>query len=151
MKRYDLNATTCAFLGLLLLFFGLFLFYPVGLMLKRAFVSDGKFTLEYFGLLLSSPLQRESLANSFAIATLTTALTTLVTLPLAHVMTRVSFRGRFQHDLTAPRLISFAVLPEDEAVIEAALALASAGLSGANRRGRALAVICEHFVDGPRA
>ena len=94
MKRYDLNATTCAFLGLLLLFFGLFLFYPVGLMLKRAFVSDGKFTLEYFGLLLSSPLQRESLANSFAIATLTTALTTLVTLPLAHVMTRVSFRGR---------------------------------------------------------
>jgi iron(III) transport system permease protein len=94
LKRYDLNATTCAFLALLLLFFGLFLFYPVGLMLNRAFISGGKFTLEHFGLLLSSPLQRQSLLNSFAIAFLTTLLTTLITLPLAHVMTRMSFRGR---------------------------------------------------------
>ena len=31
MKKYDLNPTTVAFLGLLLAFFGLFLFYPVGL------------------------------------------------------------------------------------------------------------------------
>jgi iron(III) transport system permease protein len=94
LKRYDLNATTCAFLGFLLLFFGLFLFYPVGLLLKGAFLADGKFTLKYFELLVSSPLQRESLRNSFAIALLTTALTTLLTLPLAHVMTRLSFRGR---------------------------------------------------------
>ena len=94
MKRYDLNGTTCAFLGLLLVFFGLFLFYPVGLLLKGAFVADGKFTLKYFELLLSSPLQRESLRNSFAIALLTTGLTTLLTLPLAQVMTRLSFRGK---------------------------------------------------------
>lgn len=94
MKRHDLNATTCAFLGFLLVFFGLFLFYPVGLLLKGAFVSEGKFTLKFFDLLLSSPLQRESLRNSFAIAFLTTGLTTLVTLPLAQVMTRLSFRGK---------------------------------------------------------
>ena len=93
-KRYDLNPTTCAFLGFLLLFFGLFLFYPVGLLLKGAFIADGKFSLKYFGLLLSSPLQRESLVNSFAIALLTTALTTLLTLPLAWLMTRFSFRGK---------------------------------------------------------
>ena len=93
-KRYDLNPTTCTFLGFLLLFFGLFLFYPVGLLLKGAFIADGKFSLKYFGLLLSSPLQRESLFNSFAIALLTTALTTLLTLPLAWLMTRFSFRGK---------------------------------------------------------
>lgn len=94
VKRYDLNLTTCAFLGFLAVFFGLFLFYPVGLLLQGAFVSEGRLTLQYFELLVSSPLQRESLRNSFAIALLTTALTTLLTLPLAHVMTRLSFRGK---------------------------------------------------------
>ena len=94
MKKYDLNVTTIAFLGALLLFFGVFLFYPVSLLLKGAFESNGKFSLEYFALLLSSPLQRQSLLNSFMIAWLTTALTTLLTLPLAQLMTRFSFRGK---------------------------------------------------------
>jgi iron(III) transport system permease protein len=94
MKRYDLNVTTLAFLGGLLLFFGLFLFYPVSLLLRGAFVSEGHFTLKFFELLLSSPLQRQALSNSFAIALLTTALTTLLTLPMGWVMTRFTFRGR---------------------------------------------------------
>jgi iron(III) transport system permease protein len=94
MKRYDLNRTTIAFLGLLLLFFGLFLFYPVGLLLKGAFVVEGKFSLRFFELLLSSPLQRESVLNSFLIAIFTTFLSTLLTLPLAWAMTRFSFRGK---------------------------------------------------------
>jgi len=93
-RRYDLNFTTCAFLGFLLLFFGLFLFYPVGLLLKGAFIADGKFSLRYFGMLLSSPLQREALFNSMAIALLTTALTTLITLPLSWAMTRFRFPGK---------------------------------------------------------
>src|SRR6267378_3520303 len=94
MKKYDLNFTTSLFLGLLLLFFGLFLFYPVGLLLKGAFVVEGKFSLKFFELLVSSPLQRESLWNSFSIALLTTALTTLLTLPLAWAMTRFNFAGK---------------------------------------------------------
>ncbi len=94
MKKYDLNATTLAFLGLLLLFFGLFLFYPVGLLLKGAFVANGQFSLEFFQLLLRSPLQRESLWNSLLIALLTTVATSLLALPLAWVMTRFSFRGK---------------------------------------------------------
>ncbi len=94
MKKYDLNFTTLAFLGGLLLFFGVFLFYPVWGLVKGAFESGGKFSLEYFQLLVSSPLQRQSLLNSFLIATLTTALTTLLTLPLAQLMTRFSFRGK---------------------------------------------------------
>jgi len=94
MKRYDLNATTLGFLGLLLAFFGLFLFYPVSLLLKGAFISEGRFTLKFFDLLLSSPLQRESLRNSFLIALLTTGLATLLTLPMAWVMTRFNFAGK---------------------------------------------------------
>ncbi len=94
MKKYDLNPLTAFFLGLLLLFFGLFLFYPVGYLLKGAFGPEGHFTLKYFGLLLTSPLQHEALANSFIIAIATTVLTTLLALPLAHLMTRFSFRGQ---------------------------------------------------------
>lgn len=94
MKKYDLNATTISFLVLLFLFFGLFLFYPVGLLLKGAFVFEGRFSLKYFGLLLSSPLQRESLLNSFWIALVTTTMATILTLPLGWAMTRFSFRGK---------------------------------------------------------
>jgi iron(III) transport system permease protein len=94
MKKYDLNVTTVTFLGLLLLFFGIFLFYPVSLLLKGAFVADGRFSMNYFQMLLSSPLQREALLNSFNIALLTTAFTTVLTLPLAWLMTRFHFRGK---------------------------------------------------------
>ncbi|MEI7733351.1 MAG: iron ABC transporter permease [Verrucomicrobiota bacterium] len=94
MKKYDLNFSTVAFLGLLLAFFGAFLFYPISFMLKGAFITDGHFSLEYFKLLLASPLQRESLYNSFRIALFTTAVVTAITLPLAHWMTRFDFRGK---------------------------------------------------------
>ena len=94
MKRYDLNGTTLTLLAVLLAFFAAFLFYPVSFMLRRAFGAGGEFTLQYFRLLLASPLQREALRNSFAIALLTTGLTTLIALPLAHAMTRFEFRGK---------------------------------------------------------
>ncbi|HKS38002.1 MAG TPA: ABC transporter permease subunit, partial [Verrucomicrobiae bacterium] len=94
MKKYDLNFSTGAFLLVLLLFFGVFLFYPVSFMLKGAFFADRKLSLKYFAFLLGSPLMRESLLNSFSIALLTTLLTTLLTLPLAHLMTRFTFRGK---------------------------------------------------------
>lgn len=75
-------------------FFGAFLIYPVSFMLRRAFVVDGAFTLDYFRLVLASPLQREAILNSLLIATSTTLGASLVSLPLAHVMTRIDFRGR---------------------------------------------------------
>ena len=93
-KKYDLNISTAAFLAALLVFFSVFLFYPVSFMLKGAFFADGKFSLKYFLLLLESPLQRQSIFNSFAIAFLTTVLTTLLALPAAHWMTRYDFRGK---------------------------------------------------------
>ncbi len=94
MKRHDLTPATLIFLALLAGFFGVFLFYPVSLLLKGAFLHEGQFSLRYFSLLLSSPLQRESLFNSLAIALVTTALTTLFTIPLAWVMTRFQFFGK---------------------------------------------------------
>ncbi len=94
MRKYDLNLKTGAFLGFLLLFFGIFLFYPISFLLKGAFISEGRFSFQYFQMLLSSPLQRESLLNSFLIAVLTTGFTTLLTLPIAYLMTRFQFRGR---------------------------------------------------------
>jgi iron(III) transport system permease protein len=92
--RSRLTPGTTAFLVVLALFFGMFLIYPIALLLKGAFVDAGRFTFKYFGLLLSSPVQRESLFNSFAIATLTTALTTILVMPLASVLTRFQFRGK---------------------------------------------------------
>jgi iron(III) transport system permease protein len=94
MKRYDLNRGTSAFLGLLVAFFGVFLFYPVSLLLQGAFLVEGRPSLAYFGLLLASPLQRQALLTSGLIAGLTTVLTTLLTLPLAWLMTRFDFRGK---------------------------------------------------------
>ena len=54
--------------------------------------------------------------------------------------------GRQAHE--APRLISFVVLPDDEAVVEEAVQVAMSGLSGPNRRGQALARICQLFLEG---
>lgn len=47
---------------------------------------------------------------------------------------------------TGLRAISFAVTPEDESVIEEAVRLAAADLDGANRRGRALAIIANSYL-----
>lgn len=94
MKRHDLDGWTLTFLGLLLAFFAAFLLYPVGFMLRRAFGTGGEFTLAHFGYLLASPLLREALWNSLAIALLTTTATTALALPLAHWMTRYDFAGK---------------------------------------------------------
>ncbi len=93
-RRYDLNLWTVLFLGALFLFFSAFLLYPVGYMLRRAFGMEGEFTLRYFTLLLSNPMSRQSIATSFLLATVTTALTTCLVMPLAYCMTRWKFAGR---------------------------------------------------------
>ena len=50
-----------------------------------------------------------------------------------------------------PRLISFAVLPEDEPVVAAAITAVAVTLRGAHRRGRALGIICRAYLEGPDA
>ncbi len=63
--------------------------------------------------------------------------------------------GRVLADLQAPvgsgagpRAITFAGTPEDEAAIEAAVQRVAGGLEGANRRGRALGIICRTHIEG---
>jgi ParB-like nuclease domain len=50
-----------------------------------------------------------------------------------------------------PRLISFAVTPEDEAVIERAVSVGSEELTGPNRRGQALADVCRRYLEASDA
>lgn len=94
MKRFDLTLGTVSLLIGLGAFFTLFLFYPAGLLLKEAFLVDGRISWVNFQLLLQSPLQRESLWNSFWIAASTTAGATLIAMPLAWLTNRFQFRGR---------------------------------------------------------
>lgn len=47
----------------------------------------------------------------------------------------------------AHRQIAFAVLAEDEPIIEQAVALAASTLQGSDRRGRALARVCRSFLE----
>jgi iron(III) transport system permease protein len=94
MRATRLSRGTWFLLLLLAAFFGAFLIYPLGFMLRRAFWVEGRFTLEYFGLILASPLEREAIGNSLLIATGTTLAASLLALPLALLLTRVRFRGQ---------------------------------------------------------
>lgn len=93
-RRNPLTPGTWVLLALLAGFFGVFLVYPSGLMLKEAFLVDGKLSLRSFELLLQSPLIRESLFNSLWIATASTLGATAVALPIAWMLNRWSFRGK---------------------------------------------------------
>ena len=90
----NFTSTTIALLVFLAVFFSVFLIYPVVYVLRGAFFVEGRFTLEFFWLSLASPLVVKSIANSLLLGTIVTALTTLLTLPLAHVFTRYDFRGK---------------------------------------------------------
>lgn len=85
---------TAASLVLLIAFFGLFLFYPLGYMFKAAFWPAGGFTIEFFRLFFNSPFQLECLRNSFMLGIVITVLTTIITLPVAHWFSRYSFPGK---------------------------------------------------------
>jgi iron(III) transport system permease protein len=94
VKKHDLTPANVVFLALLFLFFAAFLVYPLGYMVKGALWPEGKLSVEYLAILFASPLMRECIGNSFLIAVLVTAITTALTLPLAHLFTRYQFRGK---------------------------------------------------------
>ncbi len=78
-------------IGLTLAVLFVFLVLPVGKVLTSAFIIDGSFSLEYFRLLLSNPLQVAAIWNSLAIGILTTIISTMVTLPIAVFQTKYDF------------------------------------------------------------
>lgn len=77
---------------LAILFF--FLVLPVGMIMSRAFLKDGQFTLQYFPLLFSNELLMHSVLNSLRLALVTTLIATLVSFPLALINVRYDFYGK---------------------------------------------------------
>ena len=80
--------------GLTLLILVFFLVLPVGIIMSRAFLNQGNFTLEYFPLLFGNELYTSSLLNSIWIGLATTIITTLLSLPLALINAKYEFRGK---------------------------------------------------------
>lgn len=79
---------------LMLGYLGIFLIYPVWVMLSGAFVGAEGFSFHYFAILLSAPLIREACINSFLIAIAATGVALLLSLPMGYVMTRYTFKGK---------------------------------------------------------
>lgn len=94
MRRYDLNWPTLVFLVGLIVFFGLFLFYPLWYAFVQSLVVDGRFTFAFYELMVTSPVYQESILNSFRLGMITTIATTLLSLPLAFLLVRYNFSGK---------------------------------------------------------
>lgn len=78
-----------------LLIFGCFLLLPVWETVRGGFVDvDGRFTLAYLVEVFANPLQLQCLANSLAIAFLTTTTALLLAFPLAFFSCRYEFWGK---------------------------------------------------------
>ena len=90
----DLTPGILIILGLLTLFFGIFLFYPLVHVVMGAFYNEGQFSLEFFGLMLQNPIQTRAILNSLEIGIVTTALTTIISLPMAIALVRYNFLGK---------------------------------------------------------
>ncbi|MDP6054095.1 MAG: ABC transporter permease subunit, partial [Candidatus Latescibacteria bacterium] len=90
----DLTPGLATLLGLLVVFFGLFLIYPLVYVFLNAFYTDGQFSVEFFSLMLQSPVQQRALLNSFELGIVTTILTTIISLPIAFVLVRYEFIGK---------------------------------------------------------
>lgn len=94
MKRFDLTWPTLIFLLGLIAFFALFLFYPLWYAIVQSLVVDGKLTVAFYELMVTSPVYQEAILNSFRLGMITTIATTLLSLPLAFLLVRYDFVGK---------------------------------------------------------
>ncbi|MDP6038343.1 MAG: hypothetical protein QGG64_07325 [Candidatus Latescibacteria bacterium] len=86
MRRFDLNWPTLIFLIGLVVFFILFLFYPLWYAFAQSLVVNGNLTLTFYELMVTSPVYQEAILNSFRLGMITTIATTLLSLPLAFLL-----------------------------------------------------------------
>ncbi len=93
-RKYDLTPATTLILGVIALFFLIFLIYPLLYVFKEAFWIKNKFDLSFFKLMVTDPNKRVLVVNSFKIGAMVTILTSIVSLPLAFFLTRYRFPGR---------------------------------------------------------
>ena len=94
LKQYDLTPSTLFFLLMLATFFVLFLAYPLAYVFSQAFYVNGKFSVTFFKLMFTNPLERQSIFNSLKLGVVVTLATTLLSLPLSYFLVRYSYRGR---------------------------------------------------------
>jgi len=82
------------FLVILLIFFTLFLIYPLANVLVNAFYVNGQFTLAFFKLMLTDAYQWSIVLNSVNLGILVTLTTSLLAIPIALLITRNEFPGK---------------------------------------------------------
>jgi len=75
-------------------FLGFFLLYPVGLMLKGAFIVEGRLSFGLFSSLWTNTLLRECIFNSLMIGVTVTVAATAIAMPLAVFTGRYLFTGK---------------------------------------------------------
>ena len=93
-RQYDLTPSITLIFGLTILFFTVFLIYPLLYVFKEAFWIESKFNLTYFKLMVTDPNIRELVINSFKIGVMVTLVTSIISLPLAYFLTRYRYPGR---------------------------------------------------------
>ena len=93
-EAVDLTWPTLIFLLGLIAFFALFLFYPLWYAIVQSLVVDGRLTVAFYELMVTSPVYQEAILNSFRLGMITTIATTLLSLPLAFLLVRYDFVGK---------------------------------------------------------
>jgi iron(III) transport system permease protein len=88
------GAGTWIFVVAVAAFLAFFLLYPVGYILKRAFIVGGEPTASLFAGLAHAPTMLKSLVNSLLIGVAVTALSAALSAPLAILTGRYTFAGR---------------------------------------------------------
>ena len=94
MRRFDLSWPTVLFLAGLAVFFGFFLFYPLWYAFVQSLVVDGRLTLVFYEMMVTSPVYQEAILNSFRLGMVTTLATTVLSLPLAFWLVRYNVPGK---------------------------------------------------------
>jgi len=91
-KQLDFwNLTTIT----LIVFFAVFLIYPLGALLLGSFQgNDGSFTLEHFQTFFEKKYYYQSLMHSFAVTICVTILAIAIGVPLAYLMSTLKIRGK---------------------------------------------------------
>ena len=106
-KKHNLTPASGFLLLLVSVYLLVFLIYPLLYVFKSALWIEGRFSLQFFANIVTDETQRILVVNSFKLAVSVTLATTLVSLPLAYILTRFRFPGRgiFQGLILIPMIM----------------------------------------------
>jgi iron(III) transport system permease protein len=91
----------------LLVFFAVFMLYPLSHVIKKAFFPGGVFSLHFFGVMFTTEVYREVLFNSLNIAIAVTLISSFIAYPLAFTLGRyrLPFQSILHSILLAPLVV----------------------------------------------